>query len=89
MFRKPLKLPNAIYPFHPDDEGDIGCTSKKRSVRLSRSIDISKDITNANIKSEIWTPYKLPSKIRHNLLFGEKIMLEKLGIRTSVFDMFN
>lgn len=68
-----------------DDEGDIGCTNKKRSVRLSRSIDISEAINNLDLKSEIWTPCKLPSNLRHNLLFGEKIMLEKLGIRTSIY----
>lgn len=68
-----------------DDEGDVSSTSKKRSIRLSRSTDISKEVNNLNIKSGIWIPYNLPLNMGHNLIFGEKLMLEKLGIKTNIY----
>tara|TARA_Y100000310_G_scaffold342435_1_gene445698 strand:+ start:8511 stop:9785 length:1275 start_codon:yes stop_codon:yes gene_type:complete len=67
-----------------DDEGNVSYKNDKRSVRLSRSVDITRIVSPIRIKSEIWTPYKLPTTLINNLLIGEKIILEKLGIKTNI-----
>lgn len=68
-----------------DDEGDITNNSKKRVIRLSRSIDITDIIPDLKITSQIWIPYKASLNSQNNLLIGEKIMLEKLGIKTKFY----
>lgn len=67
-----------------DDEGDV-CFDKygKRAVRLTRSTNIGN--INIQIPYEKWVRLELPNNIKHNLIFGEQILLSKLGIDARLY----
>ncbi len=67
-----------------DDEGDV-CFDKhgKRAVRVTRSTNIGN--LNIDIPSERWIRFQLPNYIRQNLLFGEQLLLLKLGIDAKLY----
>lgn len=66
-----------------DDEGDISV--KKRTVRITRSIKINEDIVAESIPSGVWTRYNFKNNAISNLLFGEYILLSKLGINGKIY----
>lgn len=67
-----------------DDEGDV-CFDKygKRAVRITRSAGI--DNLSVDIVPEKWTRSSLPKDIKNNLLFGEQLLLLKLGIDARLY----
>lgn len=69
-----------------DDEGDVCSDSHgKRAVRLTRSADVTNNCKLSNIPSERWIRHNLPVDIKHNLLYGERLLLLKLNIDTRLY----
>ena len=70
-----------------DDEGDV-CFDKhgKRAVRITRSTDITnQNLNTASLKSEKWTFIKKLNVPISHLLYGEQLLLCKLGIDARVY----
>lgn len=67
-----------------DDEGDV-CFDNygKRAVRLTRSLDIGP--IDLDISSEKWVKFEYANKFKHNLIFGEQLLLQKLGIDARLY----
>ncbi|MFA6461305.1 MAG: hypothetical protein WCV90_03490 [Candidatus Woesearchaeota archaeon] len=66
-----------------DDEGDVSV--KKRTIRITRSVRMNEKIETESIPLGVWTSYNLKNNAISNLLFGEYLLLSKLGINSKIY----